>query len=253
MTLANSRWAMVTGSSSGIGRATALELARQGWNVGIHYRQSRDRAERVAQEIRSLGRESFVIQADLAETTSCEPLVEDCWRQTKGNIDAWVQLAGADLLTGEQAKLSFERKLELVTRVDLWGTILTCREIGERMKERGKGIIITTGWDQSATGMEGDSGEMFAAVKGGIAAFTKSLAKSLAPHVRVNCVAPGWIKTAWGETASAGWQDRAKREAPLQRWGTPEDVAAAIVFLLSEPASFMTGQTLNINGGAVTS
>lgn len=244
---------MVTGSSSGIGRVTALELAQQGWNVGIHCRQSRDRAENVAGQIRALGRESFVAQADLAEMTACERLVEQCWQNANDQIDAWVHYAGADVLTGEQAKCSYDRKLELLIRVDLLGTIHTCRAVGDRMRQRGKGVIITTGWDQSATGMDGESGELFAATKGGIAAYTRSLAKSLAPTVRVNCVAPGWIKTAWGETASADWQNRATREALLRRWGTPEDVAALVAFLVSERAGFLTGQTINVNGGVVTS
>lgn len=253
MSLWDSNWVMVTGSSSGIGRTTALRLAERGWNVGIHYRTAKDSAEEVVAAIRSLGRQSFVVQADFAEPSACEPLVEECWENAKGKIEAWVHLAGADLLTGSQSKLSFPSKLELITRVDLWGTMLTCRAIGKRMKDRGQGVILTTGWDQSATGMEGDSGELFAAVKGGIASFTRSLAKSLAPAVRVNCIAPGWIKTAWGENASELWQERASREAILSRWGVPDDVASAVSFLVSKDASFLTGQTLNVNGGVVTS
>jgi 3-oxoacyl-[acyl-carrier protein] reductase len=99
--------------------------------------------------------------------------------------------------------------------------------------------------------MEGDSGELFAATKGAIMAFTRSLALSLAPTVRVNALAPGWIKTAWGESASAAWQVRALRETPLARWGTPDDVAHAARFLVSPDAAFLTGQVLRVNGGAV--
>jgi 3-oxoacyl-[acyl-carrier protein] reductase len=97
--------------------------------------------------------------------------------------------------------------------------------------------------------MEGDSGELFATIKGAVMAFTKSLAKSLAPHVRVNCIAPGWIKTAWGDQASGPWQDRAVRECLLERWGEPRDIAEAIQWLISPGAGFITGQIVNVNGG----
>ena len=99
--------------------------------------------------------------------------------------------------------------------------------------------------------MEGDSGELFAATKGAVMAFTRSLALSLAPEVRVNALAPGWIKTAWGESASDAWQDRVLRETPLARWGTPEDVARVARFLVGPDAAFLTGQIVRVNGGAV--
>ncbi len=107
------------------------------------------------------------------------------------------------------------------------------------------------GWDQAETGMEGDSGELFAATKGAVLAFTRSLALSLAPEVRVNAVSPGWIKTAWGESAPTHWQERVLRETPLARWGTPEDVAEACRFLVGPASGFLTGQVIRVNGGAV--
>ena len=116
-------------------------------------------------------------------------------------------------------------------------------------EQRGSGAIVNMGWDQAEHGMAGASGEIFAATKGAVMAFSKSLARSLAPAVRVNCVAPGWIKTAWGQHASQAWQDRAKRESLLGRWGTPDDVAHAVVFLASPAASFITGHILPVNGG----
>jgi 3-oxoacyl-[acyl-carrier protein] reductase len=99
--------------------------------------------------------------------------------------------------------------------------------------------------------MEGDSGQMFGLTKGAVMAFTRSLALTLAPEVRVNCLAPGWIRTAWGEQASAVWQERVRRETPLLRWGVPDDVAAAARWLVSPAAAFITGQVLRVNGGAV--
>ena len=99
--------------------------------------------------------------------------------------------------------------------------------------------------------MTGDSGQLFGAIKGAVMAFTKSLAVSLAPQVRVNCLAPGWIRTAWGDQASGAWQQRVLDETPLKRWGTPEDVAATARWLVGPGAQFITGQVVNINGGAV--
>jgi 3-oxoacyl-[acyl-carrier protein] reductase len=101
--------------------------------------------------------------------------------------------------------------------------------------------------------MEGDSGELFAATKGAIMAFTRSLALSLAPTVRVNALAPGWIKTEWGEGASRAWQERVLRETPMHRWGTPEDVARVARFLVSPAAGFVTGQIARVNGGSIRS
>ena len=100
--------------------------------------------------------------------------------------------------------------------------------------------------------MAGDSGEMFAVVKGGVMAFTRSLAKSLAPEVRVNGLAPGWIKTAWGEKASDYWQQRAVDESLLGRWGSPQDVARVARFIASPAAAFVSGQIIEGNGGLRT-
>jgi 3-oxoacyl-[acyl-carrier protein] reductase len=97
--------------------------------------------------------------------------------------------------------------------------------------------------------MAGDSGEMFAAIKGAVMAFSKSLARSLAPHVRVNCLAPGWIRTSWGQVAPDYWQARAREESLLHRWGTPDDVARMARFLASPASDFITGQVIPINGG----
>ena len=119
------------------------------------------------------------------------------------------------------------------------------------MKAQGHGVLLNMGWDQAETGMEGDSGELFAAAKGAVMGFTRSLALSLAPQVRVHCLAPGWIRTDWGERASGTWQERVRRETPLGRWGRPEDVAAAARFLVSPAAAYLNGQVLRVNGGAV--
>ncbi|KAJ3058747.1 hypothetical protein HK102_010328, partial [Quaeritorhiza haematococci] len=176
-------------------------------------------------------------------------LVANAWKLW-GGLDAWVHFAGADVLTGDGAKLSFEAKLDLLWEVDVVAAIRLCRDVGRRMVDAGGGSIVTMGWDQAETGMEGDSGETFAATKGAVMAFTRSLALSLAPSVRVNGVAPGWIQTAWGETAPPEWQDRVLRETPLKRWGTPEDVARVTAFLVGPASGFLTGEILRVDGGA---
>ncbi len=228
---------LVTGSTSGIGLAIATELARRGAVVFTHGRRESPGVSRH-------------LRADLADPAACDRFADDAWAAS-GGLDVLICNAGADTLTGDAAKWSFEQKLDALLAVDLKATMRLSRRLGARMKERGRGVILTTGWDQAETGMEGDSGELFAAVKGAVMCFTRSLSLSLAPEVRVNCIAPGWIRTAWGETASEVWQERVRRETPLGVWGLPEDVAAAAAWLASPAAAFQTGQTLRVNGGAV--
>ena len=172
-------------------------------------------------------------QADLNDAREVDRLAAQAWELT-GGLDILVCNAGADLLTGPSAKLPFDDKLEALLAVDLKSTMRLARSLGGRMKERGRCCILTVGWDQAETGMEGDSGQLFAAIKGSIVCFSRSLALSLAPEVRVNCIAPGWIRTAWGETAADAWQERVRRETPLGIWGLPEDVAQTAP-LVGEP------------------
>ena len=238
----------MTGSSTGIGRATALELAAQGAAVLVHARTNREEAEATAAAVRKLGSLAEVLLADLADESSRLRFAEEAW-SWRGAVDIWVNNAGVDVLTGPAAAWTFEQKLAALWQVDVAATMQLSRAIGRRMQTRGSGLIVNLGWDQAEHGMAGDSGEMFAAVKGAVIAFTKSLAHSLAPQVRVNCVAPGWIKTEWGEAASDYWQQRAINEALLARWGTPEDVAKAIAYFASPAADFITGHILPVNGG----
>jgi 3-oxoacyl-[acyl-carrier protein] reductase len=239
--------AVVTGSSSGIGQAIAIELSRAGADVMIHARRNREGAEETAAKVRSLRREAIVHLADLGEPTTHDQLVNAAWNWRA--IDIWVNNAGVDVLTGTAADWSFEEKLAALWRVDVVGTLRLSRAVGTRMKDRGHGAIINIGWDQAVTGIPGDSGQMFAAVKGAVMAATRSLAKSYAPEVRVNCVAPGWIRTDWGDQASDKWQNIATEDSLMARWGEPEDVARAVRFLASPAASFINGQVIDVNGG----
>src|SRR5262245_18118219 len=203
--------AAVLGSTSGIGRAGAPAPGRAGADVIVHGRSSLDVAHEVADSVRRHGGRSHVLMADLADRNASDRLAEQAWGLW-GGLDAWLHIAGADTLTGPGRALGFEEKLDTLLAVDVVATVRLTRAIGRRMKECGGGCILTMGWDQAETGMEGDSGELFAATKGAVMAFTRSLALSLAPSVRVNAIAPGWIKTAWGESASRPWQERVRRE-----------------------------------------
>lgn len=238
--------AAVIGASSGIGRAIACKLAEAGANLYLHARQNEAGLAETAERVTSLGRETNRCLLDLSQEGGAESLVDSAWQWRP--VDIWVHVAGADVLTGDAATTSFTEKLDQLWRVDVRATMLACRAIGELMQPRG-GVILTIGWDQVAIGMEGDSGQLFTATKGAVMAFTRSLAKSLAPTVRVNGIAPGWIRTKWGQQAPAEWQQRAVRESLVGRWGEPEDVASTAAFLASPAGEFITGQIIEVNGG----
>jgi 3-oxoacyl-[acyl-carrier protein] reductase len=245
------RVALVTGASSGIGRAIALGMARAGADVALTYRANNDGAREAAAEIRRLGRHADVYQLDLkseAGLASFGPTVRDRF----GRIDAWINNAGADILTGAAASLTDLEKLDRLIAVDLRGTMLASWCAAEILAAQPEGgVIINMSWDHVLTGMAGTNPQLFAAVKGGVLAFSKSLARSVAPRVRVNVLAPGWIETSFATELDAGRRDAVAGSTPLARWGTPDDVAGAAVFLASPAAAFITGQTLLIGGGVV--
>ena len=245
----NGKRILVTCSSAGIGRAIALECAKAGADVVVNCRRSKERAELVAIEVLAMGRRADVICADVADEQDRCKLVRAAF--DSGRVDAIVNNAGADLLTTELRNAEFAQKLNALIETDVVGTLELSRAFGKRFQEQGRGAILNIGWDQSDRGMEGDSGELFATAKNAIMGFSRSLAVSLAPDVRVNCIAPGWIRTAWGENASDYWQERVMTETPLKRWGEPQDIANMARFLLSDEAAYITGQVINVNCGAV--
>jgi len=240
---------LVTGASSGIGRAMALEFAHAGADVLVHYARSETAAKTLAQEIEALGRQAFLFQHDFLQG-KFEEFAKTVWEQS-GRIDVWVNNAGVDLLTGPEARWEFSEKLRLLWEIDVAGTVALTRAVMQQMKQSGQGVILNIGWDQADRGMAGESAELFSIAKNAIMGFTRSAAMTAAPEVRINCIAPGWIQTAWGETASEEWQMRVMHETPLRRWGVPEDIARLARFLVSSDASYITGQVINANGGAV--
>jgi 3-oxoacyl-[acyl-carrier protein] reductase len=241
---------LVTGASSGIGRAIALRCAGAGANVAITYRKNQDGAEATAREIRALGRRAEVVRTDISRGDEIEALVGRL-RQSFHRVDVWINNAGADILTGEASRLTRLQKLDLALAVDLRGTVMASWAAVDLMREQGDGTIINMAWDHVTQGMEGENPAVYSAAKGGVASFSRSLARDVAPAIRVNILAPGFIETAFGEQADPKFRQKVIDMTPLRRWGKPDDVAGAAVFLASDHAAFLTGQTIMVNGGVV--
>jgi 3-oxoacyl-[acyl-carrier protein] reductase len=238
---------VVTGASSGIGRAIATAFATAGARVGIGFHRSVDGARALAEELGA--GEHPLLQADLSTAEGCSAIVADAFAALE-HVDVWVNNAGADVLTGEGRGWSAERKLEVLVEVDLKSTIRCSRLVAGRM--RPGGCILNIGWDHATIdGMAGENPELFAAVKAGVLGFSKSFARSVAPDIRVNVLCPGWVETAYGEGVDRAFYEKVAAGTPMGRWGTPQDIAAAAVWLASPAAAFITGQAINVNGGTV--
>ena len=252
---------VITGGSSGIGRAIALACADADADVALTYRANRRGADETAEDVRSHGRRAESLLADVTDARDLEALVGGV-RGAFGRVDVWVNNAGADILTGERGGRgrrggrrdvqSWVEKLDRLLAVDLRGTVLASWKAVELMRTQPPGgVILNMSWDHVLTGMKGGYGEVFCAAKGGVYSFSRALAQSVAPHIRVNVLGPGWIETAYGSTLEATVKERITRSIPLGRWGVPEDIAHAAVYLASDAASYITGQMLLINGGGV--
>ena len=242
---------VVTGGSSGIGRAIARRCAGAGADVLITYRRNRAGADEAAGELRRSGRRVEVVQADIAREEDIAMLARTA-SEKLGRVDVWINSAGADILTGEGGRLAPVQKLDLVLAVDVRGTVLASWAAAKVMRAQGPGgVIINMSWDHVTLGMAGENPMLYAAAKGAVMSFSKSLARELAPEIRVNILAPGFIETAFGRDADSVFRAEVIERTPLKRWGTPEDVAAAALFLASDDAKFMTGQMIMVNGGVV--
>ncbi|HEX4573894.1 MAG TPA: SDR family oxidoreductase [Gemmatimonadales bacterium] len=243
---------LVTGASRGIGRAIALACATAGADVALTYHTSHREADAVAAAIGGLGRRATALQADVAQPADVARLARDA-AAALGSVDVWINNAGADVLTGATAERSRLDKLDLLLAVDLRGTMLASWAAVELMQRQPRGgVILNMAWDQVVTGgMKGEYAQLFCATKGGVYSYSRALARSVAPLIRVNVLGPGWIETAYGSALDPATKQRITATIPLGRWGKPEEIAAAAVYLASDAAAYVTGQMLMINGGGV--
>lgn len=237
--------AVVTGGGRGIGRAVALELARAGADILITYAERAGSAENTAAEIRALGRRALVQQADVSSRGSVQAMVGAALGAF-GRIDILVNNAG---ILRQQPFLQISGEdWDRTMEVNLKGPFLCAQEVFPVMQRQGGGRIINI--SSSGGQLGGDLAVHYAASKAGVICLTRSLARLGAPHILVNCIAPGLINTDMTrqEIESAAGEAKIK-QILLQRPGLAAEVAQAAVFLASEQASYITGQTINVNGG----
>ena len=239
--------ALVTGASRGIGRAIALRLAGEGAKVAINYAGNTAKAEAVKAEIEQNGGEAILVQADVADSSAVEAMVAKV-TEVFGQIDILVNNAG---ITRDGLLMRMkEEDFDAVVNTNLKGVFHCTKTVSKLMMKKRSGRIINMA---SVVGIMGNAGQTnYAAAKAGVIGFSKSAAKELAARgITVNVVAPGFIDT----DMTAAMTDKAKELTltgiPMKKMGTPEDVANAVLFLASDCASYITGQTVNVDGGMV--
>ena len=245
--LLDGKVALVTGASRGIGRAIALKLAAEGAKVAINYAGNTAKAEEVKAEIEKNGGEAILVQADVADSTAVEAMV-NATVEAFGQIDILVINAG---ITRDGLMMRMkDEDFDAVINTNLKGVFYCTKLVSKLMMKKRSGRIINMA---SVVGLMGNAGQTnYAAAKAGVIGFSKSAAKELAARgITVNMVAPGFIDT----DMTAAMTDKAKEMTltgiPLNRMGTPEDVANAVAFLVSDNASYITGQVINVDGGMV--
>ncbi|WP_042456301.1 3-oxoacyl-[acyl-carrier-protein] reductase [Neobacillus dielmonensis] len=239
--------ALVTGASRGIGREIALELARQGANVAVNFSGSEAKANEVVEEIKNLGRDAFAIKCDVSNSEEVTEMVKAAIDRF-GKLDILVNNAG---ITKDNLLMRMkEEDWDDVLNINLKGVFLCTKAVTRQMMKQRQGRIINIA---SIVGVSGNPGQAnYVAAKAGVIGLTKTTAKELASrNITVNAVAPGFISTDMTDKLSEDVKQEMLKQIPLARFGDPKDVAQVTAFLASDSASYMTGQTLHIDGGMV--
>lgn len=241
----NGKVALVTGASRGIGKAIALTLAKYGADVAVNYNGSKERAEETAEEIRAMGRQALLVQGSVADANACAEIFRQI-EETFGKVDILVNNAG--ITKDNLAVRMTEEEFTQVIDTNLKGAFFCMKEAGKRMMKKRYGRIVNI---SSISGVHGNAGQInYCAAKAGVIGMTKSLAKELAArNVTVNAVAPGYIETDMTAVLPEKVKEAALTRIPLKRMGKPEDIAETVAFLASDRASYITGQTLLVDGG----
>ncbi len=240
--------ALVTGASSGIGRATAEALAREGARVGVNYLKNREGAEETVETIRRAGGEAMPVCADVTRNAEVQTMVSAV-RGQWGRIDLLVNNAG-DLLARQMLPEMTEEYWDQIMALNLKSAFLCVKAVWEEMAARKDGCIINVTSIAARNG-GGPGAAAYSAAKGGLLTYTKALAKELSPKgIRVNAIAPGVIATPYHERhSSADLMKKFAASIPMGRVGTSEEIAEVIVFLASPAARYMAGETVEVNGG----
>jgi 3-oxoacyl-[acyl-carrier protein] reductase len=239
--------ALVTGASRGIGRAIALELARQGAKVAVNYAGSEAKANEVVEEIKNMGGEAFAIQADVSNAKAVDQMVKAVLERFE-RIDILVNNAG---ITRDNLLMRMkEEEWDDVINTNLKGVFNCTKAVTRPMMKQRYGRIVNIA---SIVGVSGNPGQAnYVAAKAGVIGLTKTAARELASrNITVNAVAPGFITTDMTDRLSEELKAEMLKQIPLARFGEPEDVAKVVSFLVSDAASYMTGQTLHVDGGMV--
>ncbi|MFV8827115.1 3-oxoacyl-[acyl-carrier-protein] reductase [Alkalihalobacterium sp. APHAB7] len=241
----NGKVALVTGASRGIGKAIALELAQNGAKVAVNYAGSKDKAEAVVSEIVASGGEAFAIQADVADSDAVQSMVKEVI-STYGSLDILVNNAG---ITRDTLVMRMkDEDWDAVLNTNLKGVFLCAKAVTRQMMKQRSGRIINI---SSVVGVLGNAGQAnYVAAKAGVIGLTKSLARELANrNITVNAVAPGFIETDMTDQLTEEIKESMLNQIPLSKLGQPQEIARVVRFLASEDSSYMTGQTLHVDGG----